>query len=249
MHSPAYSRVNLGIPLRARRTLESHLFLARWLRASLETFSVCARAGLLLRKCPQGTAPLFQSACALIGRQRALSPCGLRQPKGHALLRPARPLSRVGAGIPPRFVVPLAKALRLGARFALLFPLRPLRVLRSSALLPPAPFSRFRSNGGGSRQKLRLRLFWLGWRLPRPRRFFRRAIALSGARARLVLWWQWVSFRPFPPPFPARERERRTPLWFASAWCIVVLARAFVSLPKQRCLVHCPKNRTVKIYT
>ena len=163
MHSPAYSRVNLGIPLRARRTLESHLFLARWLRASLETFKVCALAGAIASQGHTMPRPAFvPKAPAVYRRQRALSPCGLRQPKGHALLRLARPLSRVGAGIPPRFVVPLAKVLRLGARFALLFPLRPLRILRSTALLPPAPFSRFRSNGGGSRQKLRLRLFWLG---------------------------------------------------------------------------------------
>ena len=173
MRSHAYSRVNLGIPLRARRTLERRLFCARRLRSSRKTSSVCARAGAYCFASARRAQPRFcsKSACAIIGRQRALSPCGLRQPKGHALLRPARPLSRVGAGVPPRFVVPLAKALRLSARFALLFPLRPLRVLRSTALLPPAPLSRFRSSGGGFRQKLRVRLFWLGGRVPRPRRF------------------------------------------------------------------------------
>ena len=173
-------------------------------------FGMRARKGFCFARAYKAP-PRFcsKSACALIGRQRALSPCGLRQPKGHALLRPARPLSRVGAGYPPALRCSACKKCSISAQGALRF--SPCARSAFCAPLPCSPLRPFPASAptaGALAKNCACACFGSGGVFPAPAVFFRRAIALSGARARLVLRWQRVSFRPIPPPFPARERGR-----------------------------------------
>lgn len=141
MHSPAYSRVNLGIPLRARRTLESHLFLARGalrlLRSKLLRY---ARAqGYCFASAHRAPPRFLKKAPALLSGVNALSaPAGFGNLKGTRFCA-LRARSRGWARVSPR-----ASLFRLQKRSVLAQGSRCFSPCARSAFCAPLPCSPLR---------------------------------------------------------------------------------------------------------
>ena len=186
------------------------------LRAKLLRY---ARAqGLIASQVPAGHSPAFvPKAPALLSGVNALSaPAGFGNLKGTRFCA-LRARSRGWALVSPR-----ASLFRLQKRSVLAQGSRCFSPCARSAFCAPLPCSPLRPYpasapaAGAFAKNCAFACFGSVGVFPAPAAFFRRAKALSGARALLVLRWQKVFFSPYPPALSRAGKGAQGSLCFCA---------------------------------